>query len=711
MNSPSDSDVAVIQLENPPVNALSHPMRLRIATELARAEADPAVKAVILIGNGEFFSGGADVKEFNTPRMAAEPHLGTLVRLFEHSVKPTIAALSGTALGGGFELALACHYRVASADAKVGLPEVKIGLIPGSGGSQRLPRAVGLETAINMIVSGEPVRAADLARTSLFDQVVEGDLLSGAKAFARSIVATGKPAELLRDRPLILSNEGSNQGSNHEALLQFARNMVKAKAGPFPAPLACLDAIEAGLTAATFDDGVAKEREIFLTLLHGPESRAIRHVFFAERAAAKIPDIPAKTPTRNIASVGIIGAGTMGGGIAMNFLNAGLPVTLLEVSQEALGKGIATIRRNYESSVKKKKLSAADVESRIGLLQPTVSYADLGGADLLIEAVFEDLAVKEKVFRQLDQVARPGAILATNTSTLDVDTIATYTHRPGDVVGMHFFSPANVMRLLEVVRGKATGKEVLATVMQLARKIRKLAVVSGVCDGFIGNRMLHRYSAQANFLLEEGCLPEQVDRAMESFGFAMGPFRVGDLAGNDIGWAIRKRRAAEGHRTDEGKIADRLCEMGRFGQKTGGGWYDYRPGDRTPRPNAEVNAMIEKYSAEAGLTRRRIDDREIVERLVYALVNEGARILEERIAQRASDIDLVYLNGYGFPVLRGGPMFYADSVGLMEVVSAIRRYAKGVHPKPWTPAPLLERLAAEGSSFATFDSQSADSLS
>lgn len=703
MNSHSDSDVAVIQLENPPVNALSHALRRRIADELARAEADPAIKAVILTGSGEFFSGGADVKEFNTPRMTAEPHLATLIRLFERSVKPTIAALSGTALGGAFELALACHYRVASPEAKVGLPEVKIGLIPGSGGSQRLPRAVGLQTAINMIVSGEPVRAADLARTALFDRIIDGDLVSGAKAFARAIVAEGKAPRLLRDR--------SASDPNHEPLLQFARNMVKAKAGPFPAPLACLDAIAASITAATFDDGVAKEREIFLNLLQGPESRAIRHVFFAERAAVKIPDVPAQTASRNIASVGVIGAGTMGGGITMNFLNAGVPVTLLEVTQEALERGIAIIRRNYESSVKKKKMSASEVESRMALLKPTVSYGDLSGADLLIEAVFEDLSVKEKVFRQLDEVAKPAAILATNTSTLDVDRIAACTRRPGDVVGLHFFSPANIMRLLEVVRGKATAKDVLATVMQLAKKIRKLAVVSGVCDGFIGNRMLHRYSAQANFLLEEGCLPEQVDQAMERFGFAMGPFRVGDLAGNDIGWAIRKARVAEGRHTDEGKIADRLCEMGRFGQKTGAGWYDYRPGDRTPRPNADVNAMIEKYSAEVGVTRRKIEDWEIVERLVYALVNEGARILEERIAQRASDIDLVYLNGYGFPLLRGGPMFYADSVGLIEVVSAIRRHARGTHPKSWTPAPLLEKLAAEGSSFASFDSQSADALS
>ena len=703
MNALSDSDVAVIQLDNPPVNALSHPQRQRLAHELARAESDPAVKAVILIGGPEFFSGGADVKEFNQPKMAAEPSLATLIKLFERSVKPTIAAISGTALGGGTELALACHYRVATPDAKVGLPEVKLGLIPGAGGTQRLPRAVGLEPAINMIVSGEPVRAADLSRTGLFDRVVEGDLLTGAKELARAKASEGKPPKLLRDR--------SVDYPNHEALFGFARTMVKAKAGAFPAPAACLDAIEASVTSSTFEDGEAKEREIFLTLMQGPQSRAIRHIFFAERAAAKIPDVPSKTPTRNIASVGIIGAGTMGGGIAMNFLNAGIPVTLLEVSQEALDKGLATLRKNYDGSVKKKKMSASDVDSRLALLKPTTSYSDLGSADLLIEAVFEDLGVKEKVFRQLDEIAKPGAILATNTSTLDVDRIAQFTRRPADIIGLHFFSPANVMRLLEVVRGQATAKDVLATAMQLAKKIRKLAVVSGVCDGFIGNRMLHRYSAQANFLLEEGCLPEQVDRAMERFGFAMGPFRVGDLAGNDIGWAIRKRRAAEGHRTDEGKIADRLCEMGRFGQKTGAGWYDYKPGDRTPRPNAEVNSMIEKYSAEVGVTRRQIEDREIVERLVYALVNEGARILEERIAQRSSDIDLVYLNGYGFPILRGGPMFYADSVGLMEVVSAIRRYALGIHSKQWTLAPLLERLAAEGSSFATFDSQSADSLS
>ena len=705
MNSPSlhsDSDVAVIQLDNPPVNALSHAARQRIASELARAEADPAVAAIVLIGNQEFFSGGADVKEFNTPKMNAGPNLTTLVHAFERCPKPTIAAISGTCLGGGLEVALACHFRVAAPGARVGLPEVKIGLVPGAGGTQRLPRAVGLEAAVNMIVSGEPVRSAELAGTALFARIVEGNLLEGARAFAREVVANHTPIELLRDRPV--------NYPSHEPFLSFARDMVRAKAGPYPAPLACIDAIEASVTASTFDDGVRKEREIFFGLLQGPESRALRHVFFAERAAGKIADVPAKTPIRPIASVGVIGAGTMGGGIAMNFLNAGLPVTLVEVGREALDKGIATIRRNYEGSVKKKKLSQADLDQRMALLMPTVSYDDLRGADLIIEAVFEDLAVKEGVFRKLDSVAKPGAILATNTSTLDVDRIAAYTRRPADVIGLHFFSPANIMRLLEVVRGKATARDVLATAMQLAKKLRKLAVVAGVCDGFIGNRMLHPYLAQAGYLLEEGCLPAQVDRAMEKFGFAMGPFRVGDLAGNDISWAIRKRQAAEGHPSEE-KIADQLCEMGRFGQKTGAGWYDYRPGDRTPYANPEVDAMIVRHSATLGIERRKIDDREIVERLVYALVNEGARILEDGIAQRASDIDLVYLNGYGFPVLRGGPMLYADTVGLMEVANAMRRYARGAHPQPWTPAPLLAKLAASGSSFASFDSQAADALS
>ena len=697
---PELASIAVIKLDNPPVNALSHALRQRVSAALTRAEEDPAVAAVILIGTDEFFSGGADVKEFNTPKMAAEPALDTLIRRFERCAKPTIAAISGTCLGGGFELALGCHFRVAAAAARVGLPEVKIGLIPGAGGTQRLPRSVGLELAVNMIVSGEPVRASDLAQTPLFDRVVSDDLLASAQAFARELIERGTPIRRIRDLRV--------QYPRHEAFLGFARNMVKAKAGPFPAPLACLDAIEASVTAADFDAGRRKEREIFLGLLQAPESRALRHIFFAERAAARIADVPADTPTRPITSVGIIGAGTMGGGIAMNFLNAGIRVTLLEVDQAALDRGVATIRRNYEGSVSKGKLAPADLAQRMALLTPTVAYASLRSADLIIEAVFEEMSVKEKVFRELDKVAKAGCILATNTSTLDVNRIAAFTSRRADVLGLHFFSPANVMRLLEVVRGEATAKDVLATALQLAKKIRKLAIVAGVCDGFIGNRMLHQYSAQASALLEEGCVPAQVDRAIESFGFAMGPFRMGDLAGNDISWAIRKRRHAEGGKPATPHIGDRLCELGRFGQKTGAGWYDYLPGDRTPRPSMVVNEMIARHSAEIGVLRRNIDDVEIVERLVYALVKEGARVLEERIAARASDIDLVYLNGYGFPAWRGGPMFYADSVGLAEVLDAIRRYASAPQAHRsglglWRPAPLLARLAAAGETFSSFD--------
>jgi 3-hydroxyacyl-CoA dehydrogenase len=693
-NTRPPATIAVIKLDNPPVNALSHATRQRLVNELTRAEEDPAVAAVVLIGNDEFFSGGADVKEFNLPQASAEPTLFTLIRRFETAAKPTIAAISGTCLGGGFELALGCQFRVAAASARVGLPEVKIGLIPGAGGTQRLPRVVGLETAVNMIVSGEPVKAADLAQTPLFERVVPDNLLDAAQAFAREVVSEQIKVRLIRDMRV--------KYANHEAFFGFARNMVKAKAGPFPAPMACLDAIEGSITASDFETGLRKEREIFVGLVQATESRALRHIFFAERAASKIPDVPASTPARTIVSVAVIGAGTMGGGITMNFLNAGIPVTLLELDQAALDKGLATIRRNYEGSVKKGKLSAAELEQRLALLTPTVAYSGLRTADLIIEAVFEDMAVKEKVFRELDTVARPGSILATNTSTLDVNRIAGFTRRPADVLGMHFFSPANVMRLLEVVRGEATARDVLATVMQTAKKIRKLAVVAGVCDGFIGNRMIHQYSAQATALLEEGCLPAQVDRAVEQFGFAMGPFRMGDLAGNDIGWAIRKRHYAESGKAPP-HIGDRLCEMGRFGQKTGAGWYDYSQGDRTPRPNAVVADMIVKFSAEMGVTRRDIDAAEIVERLVYSLVNEGAHVLEERIAQRSSDIDLVYLNGYGFPAWRGGPMFYADTVGLGEVVSAMNRYARGVNAAGWKPAPLLARLAAAGESFSSFD--------
>ncbi len=682
-------DIAVITLDNPPVNGLGHATRAGIVDGVNRALDNPAVEAIVLIGAGKGFSGGADIREFNSPKVLQEPSLNTVIRIVEASAKPVIAAIHGMAMGGGLELALGCHYRVATAGAQIALPEVKLGILPGAGGTQRLPRVLGLEQALNMIVSGTSVMSEKLAGTRLFDQMIDGELLDGALAFARS-VATRRPLPKVRDLRVEMPNA--------EGYLQFARNTVRTVAGPFPAPLKCVDAVAATVTKK-FDEGLNFERNLFLELVQTPESKALRHAFFGERAASKIPDVPADTPLREIKSAAVIGAGTMGGGIAMNFANAGIPVKLLEMKQDALDKGLATIRKNYEGSMKKGKLTQAQLDKRMGLISGTMSYDDIGSADIVVEAVFEDITVKEAVFKKLDEVMKSGAILASNTSTLDVDQIAAFTKRPQDVIGTHFFSPANVMKLLEIVRGAKTGKDVLATVMALAKKIKKTGVVSGVCDGFIGNRMVEQYIRQAFFLLEEGCLPEQVDKAIEKIGFAMGPFRMSDLAGNDIGWYIRKRRYVEKPEVTYSKIGDKLCEKGRFGQKVSAGWYDYKPGDRKAYPSDEVNQMVIAHSAEIGVGRRKISDEEIVERLVYALVNEGALILEEGIAMRASDIDMVYLTGYGFPLHRGGPMFYADTVGLPNVLRAIRKYANGLHPEAWQAAPLLEKLAAEGKSF------------
>ncbi len=681
--------VAVITLDNPPVNGLGLATRTAIVDALRRAQQDDAVKAIVITGAGRAFSGGADIKEFNSPKALAEPTLHTVIAAAENSAKPVIAAIHTVCMGGGLELALGCHHRVAAPGAQIALPEVKLGILPGAGGTQRLPRVVGLEMAMNMIVSGTPVPSEKLAKTKLFDEIIEGDLMTGAINFAGRVADT-RPLPKVRDLKV--------DYPNHEAFLQFSRNTVKAMAGPFPAPLKCVDAVAASITKK-FDDGIAYERALFLDLVQTTESKALRHAFFGERAASKLPDVPADTPVREIKSVAIIGAGTMGGGIAMNFLNAGLPVTLLETKQEALDKGLATIRRNYENTMKKGKLTQEKFDQRLALVKGTLSYEEIGQADLVIEAVFEDMGVKETVFKKLDEVMKPGAILASNTSTLDVDQIANFTKRPQDVIGTHFFSPANVMKLLEIVRGKATAKDVLATTLALSKKIKKTGVVSGVCDGFIGNRMIEQYSRQAGFLLEQGCLPEQVDKAIEKFGFAMGPFRMGDLAGNDIGWAIRKRRYVEKPEVSYSKTADLLCELGRYGQKTGAGWYDYKAGDRKAYPSTLVNDMIVKHSADLGITRQKVSDAEIVERLVYAMVNEAAHILEEGIATRASDIDMVYLTGYGFPPFRGGPMFYADTVGLPNIVMAMEKYAKGPHGEAWTVAPLLARLAAEGKTF------------
>jgi 3-hydroxyacyl-CoA dehydrogenase len=687
--------VAVITLDNPPVNGLGLATRQGIAEGVQRAHADAAVKAIVITGAGRAFSGGADIKEFGSPKAIAEPNLLSLIKLLDNASKPVVAAINGTAMGGGLELALGCHYRVVAPKVPIALPEVKLGLVPGAGGTQRLPRVLGVETALNMIVSGEPVMSELLAAQpgqKLFDRVIEGDgFLSKAVAFANE-VADARPLKRVRDIKLTHPNP--------DAYLQFARNMVKGMAKNLPAPARCVDCVEQALKLR-FDDGMRYEREAFMNLMLTPESRSLRHAFFAERAAGKIADVPEDTPQRAINKVAIIGAGTMGGGIAMNFLNAGIPVTLVEMKQDALDRGLGTIRKNYESQVKRGKLKADKYEQRMALLTTTLSYADIQDADLVIEAVFEEMGVKEKVFRTLDEVMKPGAILASNTSTLDVDKIAAFTQRPQDVIGTHFFSPANVMKLLEVVRGAKTGKDVLATVMALAKKIRKTAVVSGVCDGFIGNRMIEQYSRQAGFLLEEGCTPQQVDRAVEKWGMAMGPFRMGDLAGNDIGWAIRKRRYVDKPHMRYSKTADLLCELGRFGQKTGAGWYDYQPGKRDAIPSQLVEDMLAKHRTELGITPRKISDDEIVHRLVYSLVNEGAKLLEEGIAAKAGDIDMVYLTGYGFPLHRGGPMRYADEQGLFNVVQAMKAFAANPHDDAtfWQPAPLLAKLAAEGRSF------------
>ena len=688
-------DVAVITMDNPPVNGLGYDTRRGIVDGLDKALADAKVKAIVVTGSGKAFSGGADIREFGSAKATAEPNLLSVIAALEASPKPIVAAVHSVAMGGGLELALGCHYRVAAKGAQIALPEVKIGLIPGAGGTQRLPRALGVETALNMIVSGEPVKSellAALPGQKLFDKIVDGDVVDAAVAFAR---------EKADARPLPIVSQLKMSYPNADAYFQFARNTVGAMSKNFPAPLKCVDAVAASVRMK-FADGMKLEREIFTALMATPESKALRHAFVAERATTKIPDVPADTPVRPIRKVAVIGAGTMGGGIAMNFLNAGIPVVMLEMKQDALDKGVGIMRKNYEAQVKKGKLKQDKLDERMALLSTTLKYNELKDADLVIEAVFEDMKVKEQVFNTLDEVMKPGAILASNTSTLDLDKIAAFTKRPQDVIGMHFFSPANVMKLLEVVRGKKTAKDVLATVMQLGKKIRKTTVVSGVTDGFIGNRMIEQYSRQAGFLLEEGATPQQVDKAMEKFGMAMGPFRMGDLAGNDVGWYIRKRRYVEKPDIRYSKTADLLCELGRFGQKTGAGWYDYVPGKRDAIPSQVVTDMIEKHRAELGITARKIGDEEIVHRLVYALVNEGAKIVDEGIAMRASDVDMVYLAGYGFPLFRGGPMNYADQQGLFNVVESMKRFA--ANPKDdqkfWQPAPLLAKLAAEGKTFS-----------
>jgi 3-hydroxyacyl-CoA dehydrogenase len=686
-----NGDVAVVTIDNPPVNTLSHATRKRVSDGIAAALGDPAVKAIVLIGAGNTFCGGAEIREFNTPAAFATPNLRDVIAQIEAAPKPVVAAIGKVAMGGGLELTLACHYRVAASGAQLALPEVKLGLLAGAGGTQRLPRAIDAKAALDMMVSGNPV-LSEKAPAGLIDELVQGDLLQGAVAFARKVIAEKKPLRRLRDEKVRLEGDAA-------AFFAETKKKVAKEARGFPAPPKIVECVEAAANLP-IEEGQKFERGAFEALLATTESKAMRHAFFAERAASKIPDVAESTPTIEIRKVGMIGAGTMGGGIAMAFANAGFRVTLVEVKQEALDRGLEVIRKNYAATVSKGRLKQEEMDKRMSRLSGALGYDAIGDADLVIEAVFEDMGVKETVFRTLDEVMKPGAILATNTSTLDVNRIASFTKRPESVIGMHFFSPANVMRLLEIVRGAKTSKEVLATVMKLSKSIRKVGVVSGVCDGFIGNRMLEEYLRQAYFLVEEGALPQDVDKALQDWGLAMGPFAMMDMAGQDIGWHIRKRRRAEDpERQVYPAWLDRVCELGRFGQKTGKGVYKYEAGSRAPVPDPEVEKLILDHSQEIAVKRRAIAAAEIVERCLFALANEGAKILEEGIALRASDIDIVYLTGYGFPLYRGGPMFHADTVGLKNVVAAMDHYAQGRYPQFWKPAALLARLAADGKTF------------
>jgi len=676
-------DVLILTIQNPPVNAFSPGVPEGLKAGLDAAAADDTVKAVVIIGGGRTFVAGADIKTFNMPREQAPDLRGTIEKL-DAFPKPTVAAIHGTALGGGLELAMGCTYRVATPDAQLGLPEVKLGVLPGAGGTHRLPRVVGAQKALEMMLSGNPIKATEGKEVGLIDRLIDGDLLSGAVAFAREVADT---------RPLPRISERGVDGATPEVFAAARQGIKKSHRGQL-SPELIIDLAEMAATVP-FQDGWTAEATKFMQAKDSPQSRALRHVFFAEREAAKIPGLGKDTPTLDIRRAGIIGAGTMGGGIAMNFLNAGIPVTIVETTQEALDRGLGVIRRNYENTAKKGRMSQGDVETRMGLLTPSLDMGSLSDADIIIEAVFENMDVKKDIFTRLDAIAKPGAILATNTSTLDVNEIAAVTSRPESVVGLHFFSPANVMKLLEIVRADRTSDTVLATSMALARRIKKVGVVVGVCDGFVGNRMVHRYGEEARQLVEEGARPEDVDAAMNALGLPMGPFQMSDMAGLDIGHAIRVHRAKVSGEPEPDGWLDRIVKTGRKGQKTGGGIYDYDE-TRRPRPNADVQALIDTYRAEKGVTPRDISTEELTKRLAYTLVNEGAQILDEGIAARAGDIDVIYLYGYGFPAYRGGPMQYADEMGLNNVVADLERYGQ-------TPAPLLKRLADEGGSFAGFD--------
>jgi len=687
VNFSKEGNIGIITVNNPPVNALSQAVRAGIKSGIEKGIADPDVAAMIILCDGRTFIAGADIREFGKPPM--EPHLPDVCQFIENSPKPVVAAIHGTALGGGLEIPLSCHFRIAVATAKVGLPEVKLGILPGAGGTQRLPRITGVQAALEMITSGVPVAAAKAMAMGILDEIVEGDLKTAALAFAKKVVDEKRPIRKV-----------SSLVAKVETPTVF-EDFAKANARKFRgylAPFKCIEAVKIA-TEVPFAEGMKKERAIFTELQASDQSKAQRHVFFAEREVVRIPGLPDDQPTREIKSVGILGAGTMGGGIAMCFANAGIPVKLLDVKQEFIDKGMAVIKKNYANTVAKGSLKQEVMDKRMALIQPTLVYEDLKDVDLVIEAVFEDMAIKKDVFTKLDAVCKPGAILASNTSYLNVDDIAAITKRPQDVMGMHFFSPANVMRLLENVRGAKTSPDVYATAMKVGKTIGKVPVLVGVCDGFVGNRMLAKRTRECGFLLEEGALPWQIDKVIYNFGFPMGPYAMGDMAGLDVGWRNRKAKFASlTEREKKNTILDKICEMGRFGQKTGSGFYKYDE-KRNATPDPMIEELILNHSKEVGITRRTITEQEIVERAIYAMINEGAKILEEGIAARPLDIDVVWLYGYGFPIYLGGPMFYADTVGLKKVYDAILKYKDIVGAEFWTPAPLLEKLAREGKGF------------
>jgi len=677
-----EGDVGVVTVNSPPVNALSQGVRQGILDNVTKAVATPEVKAVVLICDGRTFIAGADITEFGKP--PKPPSLPDAQNAIENASKPVVAAIHGTALGGGLEVALCCHYRVAVPSAKCGLPEVKLGLLPGAGGTQRLPRIVGVEKALEMVTSGQHVGAKQCHAMGLVDELVpEGELRAGAIAFAKRIVAEGRPLKKVRE-----SDEKVAAARGKPEIFAEFRKANARKFRGFDAPEYNIRCIEAAVNMP-FDEGLKFERKLFMELMQGTQSAAQRYVFFAERQVWKIPDVPEDTPTVAVKKVGMIGAGTMGGGIAMNFANVGIPVTLVETKPEALDRGMAVIRKNYENTAKRGRLTMEDVEKRMALLTGTLDLNALADCDLVIEAVFENMAIKKEVFAKLDAIVKPGAVLATNTSALDINEIATAVKRPDAVIGMHFFSPANVMRLLEVVRGAKTSKTAIATAMGIAKKIGKIAALSGVCPGFIGNRILFARTQQAQAMILEGAMPWDIDKVLYEFGLPMGPFAMSDLAGLDIGWSKETSKSST--------VREVLCEMDRRGQKTGAGYYDYDE-NRRAKPSPVTEKIIKDFMAKKGVTPRAISEQEILERCVYPMINEGAKILDEGIAIRASDIDIVWINGYGWPVYRGGPMFYADTVGLANVVAKLKEYGPRLGPT-FSMSPLLERMAAEGKRF------------